>query len=64
MDYAFDVLGWTEVVHCISPENVRSAALARRLGSTIQRQARMPPPLDHEVVDLWGQSRGQWQRKR
>jgi hypothetical protein len=28
------------------------------------RQATMPPPLDHEVLDLWGQSRGQWQRKR
>ncbi len=55
MDYAFDVLGWTEVVHCISPENVRSLALARRLGSRLLRQARMPPPLDHEVVDLWGQ---------
>ena len=60
MDYAFDVLGWSEVVHCISPENARSAALARRLGSTVLRQATMPPPLDHDVVDLWGQTREEW----
>jgi RimJ/RimL family protein N-acetyltransferase len=63
MDYAFDVLGWTEVVHCINPENTRSAALARRLGSTIQGQATMPPPLQHEVVDLWGQTREAWRAR-
>lgn len=64
MNYAFDVLGWPEVVHCISPENARSAALAKRLGSTVQRQATMPPPLDHEVVDLWGQTRDEWRTAR
>jgi RimJ/RimL family protein N-acetyltransferase len=62
MDYAFDVLGWTNVVHCISPENARSAALARRLGSRILGQAHMPAPFDHEVVDLWGQARDEWRR--
>lgn len=64
MDYAFDVLGWTHVVHCINPLNARSAALARRLGSTIERRANMPPPLDREVVDVWGQSREAWRRNR
>jgi RimJ/RimL family protein N-acetyltransferase len=64
MDYAFDSLGWTAVIHCINPENVQSQALARRLGSTIQRQATMPPPLDQETVDLWGQSREEWARNR
>ena len=64
MDYAFDVLEWTNVVHCINPENARSAGVARRLGSTIQGSARMPPPYDNDVVDLWGQSRGEWARNR
>jgi RimJ/RimL family protein N-acetyltransferase len=64
MDYAFDVLGWTNVVHCINPENARSAAVARRLGSTLQGRAKMPAPYDSEVVDLWGQSREEWARNR
>ena len=64
MDYAFDSLGWTAVIHCINPENARSQALARRLGSAIQGRAPMPPPLDHETVDLWGQSREEWGRNR
>ncbi len=64
MDYAFDVLEWTNVVHCINPENARSAAVARRLGSTIQGRARMPAPHDNDVVDLWGQSREEWVRNR
>jgi len=60
MDYAFDVLGWTEVVHTIEPANVASQAVARRLGSTILRQARMPAPFQDSVLDVWGQSREQW----
>lgn len=64
MDYAFDSLGWTEVIHCINPENARSRALARRLGSTIQRQGRMPAPYDHETIDVWGQTRDEWARHR
>jgi len=31
--YAFDTLGWDYVISLISPDNVRSAALARRLGA-------------------------------
>lgn len=57
-------LGWAEVVHCIDPRNARSQALARRLGSTILRQGRMPPPLDQEIIDVWGQSREQWRARR
>ena len=64
MDYAFDVLEWPEVIHCINPQNARSQALARRLGSTILRRTNMPEPLEHEVVDLWGQSRAQWRSQR
>ena len=31
--YAYDTLGWTRVVSCISPDNTRSLALARRMGA-------------------------------
>jgi RimJ/RimL family protein N-acetyltransferase len=61
IDYAFDTLGWSEVIHCIDPRNVRSQALARRLGSSIQRKAFMPPPFDHDEIDVWGQTRDEWE---
>ena len=64
MDYAFDVLGWTEAVHTIEPANTGSQAVARRLGSTILRQARMPAPFEDMVLDVWGQSREQWLARR
>jgi RimJ/RimL family protein N-acetyltransferase len=64
MDYAFDVLDWPVVIHCINPLNARSQALARRLGSTIQGRATLPPPVEHETVDIWGQTRGEWRARR
>ncbi|HEX5352477.1 MAG TPA: GNAT family N-acetyltransferase [Rhodanobacteraceae bacterium] len=60
IDWAFDALGWTEVIHCITRDNRRSQALAGRLGSRVLRQARMPAPYESETVDVWGQSRGEW----
>jgi RimJ/RimL family protein N-acetyltransferase len=60
MDYAFDTLGWTEVVHCINPENAGSQKVATRLGSRVLRQATLPAPLDYEHVDVWGQTREEW----
>ena len=64
VDYAFDTLGWTEVVHCINPANARSQAVARRLGARVLRQATLPAPLEHENVDVWGQSREEWRKNR
>jgi RimJ/RimL family protein N-acetyltransferase len=32
MDYAFDVLGWPEVIHSIDPENVASKRAVEKLG--------------------------------
>ncbi len=64
MDYAFDVLGWTEVIHCIDPENTPSQKVAQRLGSTLLRPGRMPPPFDGMTIDLWGQTREQWKARR
>jgi RimJ/RimL family protein N-acetyltransferase len=63
MDFAFDTLGWTEVIHCINPENAPSAAVARKLGASIRGQSTMPAPFEHEVVDIWAQSRDDWKRR-
>lgn len=63
MDFAFDQLGWGEVVHTIEPINANSQAVARRLGSSILRQARLPAPMDVQV-DVWGQSRDAWIARR
>lgn len=51
IDWAFDHLGWTDVIHIIAPENLPSAALATRLGSVNQGRTKMPPPLDSHMVD-------------
>src|SRR6188768_2340194 len=42
IDWAFDALGWTEVVHVIASDNTRSQALAARLGSANSGPTRMP----------------------
>lgn len=64
MDFAFDVLGWDDVMHCIDPDNLPSIALAQRLGSTNRGPTRMPEPFQDNPVDNWGQSRQQWQANR
>lgn len=64
LDYAFDVLGWDDVMHCIDPENLPSIALAKRLGSTNRGPTQMPEPFHEYPVDNWGQSRAQWQENR
>ena len=64
IDWSFEHLGWSEVIHCIDPVNAPSQALARRLGSTCRGPGRMPPPFDHATVDLWGQTRDEWFARR
>lgn len=64
MDFAFDVLGWPEVIHCIGVENLASQAVAKRLGSRFLRMDRMPAPYDEVDIQVWGQSRDQWQARR
>jgi RimJ/RimL family protein N-acetyltransferase len=63
MDWAVAALGWTEIVHAINPANVRSQAVAKRLGARILRQAVLPPPIG-EAVDLWGQTSQEWVARR
>ena len=63
IDWAFDALGWGEVIHTIAPDNRNSQAVARKLGSQVLRATRLPPP--HEVdVEVWGQKRQAWQARR
>ena len=64
IDWAFDQLGWTEVIHSIAPDNVASQALARRLGSTNRGPGRLPDPFADVPVEIWGQSREQWRARQ
>jgi RimJ/RimL family protein N-acetyltransferase len=59
IDWAFDHLGWTEVIHTIDPANAPSKALAARLGSRYLRMGRLPAPWDIDL-EVWGQSREEW----
>lgn len=63
IDWVFDVLGWDSVIHCIPEINLRSKALAERLGSTCQRLVVLPPPAGTQVW-IWGQAREQWRVAR
>lgn len=63
MDFAFDVLGWSEAIHTIAPENAASQNVAKKLGSTNLGECLLPAPID-KVVDRWGQSREQWKARR
>jgi RimJ/RimL family protein N-acetyltransferase len=63
-DWAFDHLGWTEVIHSIAPDNTASQHVAMRLGSTRRGPGRLPPPYENAAIDIWGQTREQWQARR
>lgn len=64
LHYAFDVLDWPDVIHCIDPDNTPSQRLAERVGSRNLGPTRMPPPFDHLAVDAWGQTREEWRARR
>ena len=64
MDWAFDVLGWDEVIHSIDPANTASQAVARRLGARNRGPGKLPPPLDKHAIDIWGQTREEWASRR
>jgi RimJ/RimL family protein N-acetyltransferase len=60
VDYAFNILGWDEVIHTIDPENTASIRLAERLGSYNQGPTQLPAPLEQFRVDRYGQSKTEW----
>jgi RimJ/RimL family protein N-acetyltransferase len=60
MDWAFEVLGWTDIIHSIAPTNAASQAVAQRLGSRNRGPGKLPQPLDAHDIDIWGQTREEW----
>jgi len=64
MDWAFEHLGWEEIVHTIDPANEASRWVARKLGSSVLRTAFLPPPIEAPEIDVWGQTRGEWALRR
>ncbi len=64
IDWAFATLEWTEIIHTISPDNVVSQRVARKLGSCNRGPGRLPPPYESHAVEIWGQSRLDWQTSR
>ncbi len=64
IDWAFDHLGWSEVIHCIDPSNKASQALAQRLGSSMRGPVKMPAPYEDSPAEIWGQTREQWRARR
>jgi RimJ/RimL family protein N-acetyltransferase len=64
MDWAFDRLGWTDVIHSIDRDNTASQALAVRLGSRNRGPGRLPEPFQDVPIEIWGQTREEWRRRR
>ncbi len=64
LDYAFEVLDWPDVIHCIDPDNTPSQRLAERVGSRNLGPTRIPPPFDDLPFDAWGQTREDWRARR
>ena len=63
-NWAFDTLGWTNVIHSIAPDNIASQRVAQKLGSRNLGPGRLPPPFDEAEIDIWGQTREEWERRR
>jgi RimJ/RimL family protein N-acetyltransferase len=64
IDYAVDMLGWTDIAHHIDPANTRSIRLAERLGAVNRGPTHLPAPLDALNVDNWGQGAESWRARR
>jgi RimJ/RimL family protein N-acetyltransferase len=63
-DWAFNHLGWSEMIHCIDPANAPSIATAKSLGSVLLRaDVQAPPPID-ATWHIYGQTREQWRARR
>ena len=62
MDWAVRALGWTDIIHCIHPDNAPSQGVARRLGAVNRGPGRLPEPFADAPIDIWGQSAADWAR--
>lgn len=57
IDYAFEVLGWSEVVHVILDGNVGSVAVAEKVGSQYMETLSGLPGVTDDTVHVYGQRR-------
>ena len=64
IDWAFDALGWSEVIHVIDVGNAASQAVARKLGSRNRGRGQLPAPYEAVIIDVWGQTREEWRARR
>lgn len=64
MAWAFEHLGWDEVIHSIHPDNIASQKLAIRLGASNRGPGKLPAPFENEPIEIWAQTRAQWQARR
>lgn len=63
IDWAFEHLGWTEVIHGIDPENAPSERLAQRLGAVNRGPGKLPAPYEATVINIWGQTATAWKNR-
>ena len=63
IDWAFDHLGWTDVIHCIDPKNAPSIGVAKALGSSVTRSGVVAPAPMVATWDIYGQTREQWRAR-
>ena len=64
IDWAIDTLGWTDVIHCIDPDNTPSQQVAKRLGAVNRGPGKLPAPYENAPVDLWGRTAAEWKARR
>ena len=64
IDWTFANLDWSEMIHCIAPDNRASQALAQRLGSRKHGPGKLPPPYEDAPTEIWGQTRDEWFAQR
>ncbi len=63
-DFAVEFLKWDELMHVIDPANLRSQALAKRLGAVNSGATRLPAPFQDAPVESWKQSAVTWRANR
>ncbi len=67
INWAFDELGWSDVIHVIAPTNTKSQRVAEKIGSRIIRHGETLPLKSlaggDVVIDVWGQSAAEWRAR-
>ena len=57
-DYAFETLGWEDIISIISPANTRSQAVAKRIGETYREIWQR----DDMTLHIYGLTRANWEK--